>query len=537
LSDITFSDQPDTIARPAIQEAARLVAAGKLKDAQRICGQELIKNPNNDGALYWSGIIAAECQQHPAAATLFGKAIEINPAVPEYHANLGRSLIKLKQTSEAKKAADAAMTFAPDDPLTLDTIGVIYSFTGYHDLAAEAFKRVVEIEPNKDSYWYNLGASLKFAGNFDAAEAAYTRAIKLNPQLNKAISALSHMRRQTADSNHIDALRTRLTHYQGSLQDETRLTFALAKEYDDIGQYSEAYTAISDVSKRWRQSISYAIEDDQCIFDALQEAFTAETVENARPGFDSQEPVFIVGMPRTGTTLTERIISSHSAVYSAGELNKMGMLIRVAAQAKGNPDFKPAMIQSLLASDLGKLGEKYIEATRPATGHTPHFIDKMPLNFLYVGFILLALPNAKIIAVRRNPMDTCLSNFRQLFSLTSAYYAYSYDILDCGRYYLMFDRLMKRWNSLFPSRILEVNYEDIVERQEAKTRELLAYCGLDWEEQCLHFEQNESPVATASSAQVRKPIYRTALARWKNYEQELQPLANFFREHDINIDA
>jgi hypothetical protein len=177
------------------------------------------------------------------------------------------------------------------------------------------------------------------------------------------------------------------------------------------------------------------------------------------------------------------------------------------------------------------MGQDYIAATRPATGHTPHFIDKMPLNFLYAGFIAQALPNARIICVRRNPLDTCLSNFRQLFSLRSAYYAYSYDLLDCGRYYLMFDALMRHWDSLFPGRIFTLQYEDLIADQEGKSRELIEFCGLDWEAACLDFHTNQAPVATASSAQVREPIYRTAVERWKRYEAQLQPLAELFSQH------
>ena len=201
----------------------------------------------------------------------------------------------------------------------------------------------------------------------------------------------------------------------------------------------------------------------------------------------------------------------------------------MAAKAHSNRDLQPTILRYLLTADLAKLGTKYIESTRPATGHTPHFVDKMPLNFLYIGFILLALPQAKVIVVRRNPMDSCLSNFRQLFSLRSPYYAYSYDILDCGRYYLMFDQLLQHWNELFPKRIYTVRYEDIVDNQQATTRMLLNYCELPWNDACLHFEANAAPVATASSAQVREPVYRSALERWKNYRSELEPLAELLR--------
>ena len=520
---------------PALQEVARLFSAGQFRQAHQVCSQALSKNKRDDRAIYWNGMIAAATDHHPEAISLFKRAIEIDPGVPEYHANLGRSLVRVRQSNPAREAADKAMALEPSDALTLDTIGVIYSFAGCHDQAAQAFQQAVDLDAGNPSYWYNLGASLKFVGLFDEAETAYEQAIFLDGNYDKALAALSHLRRQTRAKNHIAPLKHRLERYPGSIQDEMRLSFALAKELDDIGDYADSFNVISDISKRWRQSISYQFEEDLCMFDAMREGFTKETVENTVTGSESDEPIFVIGMPRTGTTLVERIISSHSSVYAAGELNKMGMLVRIAAQARSNPDFRPAMIQHLLAGQLAQLGDKYIESTRPATGHTPQFVDKMPLNFLYAGFIALALPNAKIIALRRNALDTCLSNFRQLFSLRSAYYAYSYDLIDTGRYYIEFNKLMQHWEALFPGRILQIQYEDIVDQQEASTRMLLNHCDLPWENQCLSFENNKAPVATASSAQVREPINRKGLGRWKRYENQLEPLIRLFEDNGIAI--
>ncbi len=536
LQDTTIINEQLTVRDyPALQEVARLFSAGKYRQAHQICRQALRKNQQDDRAVFWNGMIAAATERHPEAIELFRRAIELDPRAPEYHANLGRSLVRLRHTNLAREAADKAMALEPGDPLTLDTIGVIYSFAGCHEQAADAFRQVVALDAGNPSYWYNLGASLKFSGLFDEAEAAYEKAVFLDADFDKAFAALSHLRRQTRDKNHIDSLKKRLEGYPGGIQDEMRLSYALAKEMDDIGDYADSFEVISDISKRWRQSISYQFDDDRCMFDALREGFNKDSVAKAGAGHESEEPIFVVGMPRTGTTLVERIISSHSEVYAAGELNKMGMLIRVAAQARSNPDFKPAIIEHLLTSDLSRLGEKYIEATRPATGETPHFLDKMPLNFLYAGFIALALPNAKIVALRRNPLDTCLSNFRQLFSLRSAYYAYSYDLLDTGRYYIEFDRLMSHWEELFPGRILQIQYEEIVEQQEAATRMLLDHCDLPWEKQCLSFENNEAPVATASSAQVREAINRKGMDRWKNYEEQLKPLIELLESNGIEI--
>jgi tetratricopeptide (TPR) repeat protein len=522
---------PHNTGRPA-----ELIEAGEFDAALAECAARLALNPTDHAALYWQGVAASEQNQHPAAVAALQAAIGLDATQPDYHAQLGRSLIGMRQVSAACAAADAAFALEPDQARTLDMLGVIYSFAGRHAQAAEVLRRTVKLAPGNASYWFNLGASQKFNGDFDAAEAAYEMALQLDPAADKALAALAHLRKQKPKANHIKRFRTRLRDYSGNIQDEMRLSFGLAKELDDIGEYAEAFALLTDVSERWRSGIRYSIKDDEHMFSALQQGFTTGAIQRAAAGSDSPEPIFIVGMPRTGTTLTERIISSHSDVFAAGELNQFGTLIRVAAQARANPDFDTQRIQRVLGSDLRQLGDRYVANTRPATGHTPRFIDKMPLNFLYAGFIALALPHARIICVRRNPLDTCLSNFRQLFSLRSAYYAYSYDLLDCGRYYVMFDRLLQQWNELFPGRILNLQYEALVADQEVQSRRLIEHCGLDWQDACLNFQDNAAPVATASSAQVREPIYTSAVARWKNYTAELAPLIELLTANGIALD-
>jgi hypothetical protein len=197
--------------------------------------------------------------------------------------------------------------------------------------------------------------------------------------------------------------------------------------------------------------------------------------------------------------------------------------------------FNPQDILDASSIDWRELGKQYIASTRPLTGQLPFFIDKLPHNFLYAGFIARALPKAKLICVRRNPMDTCLSNFRQLFAPESQYFDYSYDLLDTGHYYVLFDTLMARWNEFFPGRILSINYEDIVTSQELSTRRLLDHCDLNWDDACLHFEKNTAPSTTASAVQVRAPIYRSALDRWKLYERQLQPLKELLTDAGIAV--
>lgn len=513
-----------------------LIAKRQLAEADRHCAARLAQDPRDHDALYWRGIVRMESGKLQEALAFLQGAIAIDGSNPQYHANLGRCLAQRKEIGAAAVAARRAMELEPADALTLDTVGVIFTFAGDHSRARAALERAVGIDPRRAQYWYNLGASRKFNGDFDGAEQAYRQALDLEPGMDKASAALSHLRRQKPETNQIETLRAKLQAFSGETGDEVRLRFALAKELDDVGDHSGAFAELDTAAKQWRREHPYHFAEDRAVFDAVLEATDSAAVAAAVAGHDNDEPIFIVGMPRTGTTLTERIVSSHSAVYAAGELSHFDRLIRKRLSIERKEDFSAAALRSLLAGDFQRLGQEYIAATRPATGHSPHFVDKMPLNFIYAGIILLALPHAKIVCLRRNPMDTCLSNFRQLFSLRSAYYRYSYDILDCGRYYLRFDQLMRHWDQLFPGRIHTVHYEALVADQEGESRKLLDYCGLDWEDACLQFEKNTAPVATASAAQVREPIYTNATARWKNYAQELQPLREFFAANGVSVD-
>ncbi|MEL1265386.1 sulfotransferase [Pseudoxanthomonas putridarboris] len=229
----------------------------------------------------------------------------------------------------------------------------------------------------------------------------------------------------------------------------------------------------------------------------------------------------MIGMPRTGTTLVERMLSLHPQVHSAGELQNFGVALKRATGSRTRHLLDPDTIARAAELDWERLGQDYIASTRPGTGHTPRFVDKLPHNFLYAGYIARALPHARLVCLRRNPLDTCLSNFRQLFALNTPYFDYANDLLDTGRHFLLFDRLMAHWRDVLPGRVLEVRYEDIVDDPQAQARAVLDFCGLPWDDACLDFQRNPSPVATASAVQVRQPLYRSALDRWKHYEAHL----------------
>jgi tetratricopeptide (TPR) repeat protein len=517
------------------QEALKHLNRAEYAQAQNCCLQILKIRPEHPDAFFLLGMIAASAQQFVKAVQLIRRAITLENQLAEYHAHLGRCLIMLKMDQEAAQAAERALQLGTESALTLDTIGVVFSKAGMHEQAVLAFQQAVNKIPNNSDFQYNLASSLRFLGDFSAAEKAYTAAIQANPNLYKAHSALSHLHRQTPENNHINTLEELLANRDFKVEEELYIRHALAKEYEDISDYDMAFRHLTEGNRKRREQLNYSNEQDHRLFKKIQMLFDPALLSTVTEGCDSREPIFILGMPRSGTTLVERILSSHSQVFSAGELQNFGIAVKRASGTQTNKVLDHETLKRSTQQNFTALGQAYLNSTRPRTGQTPHFIDKMPLNFLYIGLIHLALPNAKIICLQRNALDTCLSNFRQLFSMQFSYYNYAYDLMDTGHYYLLFRELMAHWQQVLPNKILTVEYEKLVSDQESESRKIIEFCGLNWENTCLSFEQNTAPVATASSVQVREPIYTRAVERWRNYEKHLLPLRELLEQNGIEF--
>ena len=483
---------------------------------------------SRSGDLLRRGIAAAERGRIGEGLELIRVALETDPADAEAHAQHGRFLSQLHRDREAVAAAERALALAPTAAVTLDTIGVVLSRAGLHERAVACFEQAVTAEPSRASLHFNLASSLKFLGRFDEAEASYEACLGLEPRYWRAHSALSQLRRQTAGSNHLGRLEALLADGGLDVDAELHLRHALAKELEDLGRYADAFVQLAAGKARRRATLGYAFERDRELFDAVARLFP-EPIAPPAAGAPADAPIFVVGMPRTGTTLVERILASHSQVASAGESQNFGVLLKRAA---GTPSPRVLDVETIARSmsvDLPAVGRAYVERTRP-DGDRPRFVDKMPLNFFYLGHLARALPGARMVVVRRHPLDTCLSNFRQLFALGMSYYDYAHDLLDTGRYYLAFDRLVAHWQRVLPGRIHELAYEQLVADAPGETARLLRYCGLDWEDACLAFERNPAAVATASAVQVREPMHARAVGRWRCYERELQPLVRLLAE-------
>ncbi|MCB1608367.1 MAG: sulfotransferase [Xanthomonadales bacterium] len=509
---------------PARLENARAaLAARDYRRVHQLCTEALLRQPQTADAFFLLAMLAADHHNYAKALEVIDRALAIAPQRAEYLAHKGRFLLAVSRPREALEAALAGVDTEVDSALTWDTLGVVLTRAGAHREAIAPFQRAVAADPDKAAYRYNLGAALQFAGDFAGAEAAYRAALAIEPQMASAWSALAQVRKAPFDEAQCVQLTQALNAGKPDADAELHLCHALAKQREDEGRYAESFALLSRGKARKRGQLDYQINRDLALFEAAQESASQLATRDWR-GCDSAEPIFIVGMPRTGTTLVERILSSHPQVYAAGELSHFSLALKRLSATPGAHVLDPDTLRAAAGVDPAQLGQAYVSSTRPRTGHTPRFIDKMPLNFFYAGIIRRALPKAKIICLRRNPLDTILSNYRQLFATGFSYYNYAYDLLDCARYWQSFDQLMEHWSKLLGDAFLEVHYEQVVADLEGQARRLLAHCELPWDRTCLNFHNNASPVATASSVQVRQPIYTAAVERWRRYADQLAPV-------------
>ena len=472
-------------------------------------------------------------RQMPRALASLKRASDLAPNRLDFVMLFARALSMAHLRNEALAVAERACSLAWQNAQALDALGVIYTQAGKHGKAADIFRRVVELAPDQAHYRYNFSASLVTSGDIEQAERELEKCLALDPAYWRAHLAMAQVRKQTPEHNHIAQLEALLTSAGDNEAARINLHLALAKEHEDLGHFPQALDHLVSGKAAAVTRRRHAFNEDEALFEALEQTFP--TPIDTTPGCDSSEPIFVIGMPRSGTTLVERILSSHPDVYSAGELMHFGISLKRATGSRTKSLIDVDTVRRAVNLDWRRLGENYLASTRPATGQTAHFIDKLPHNFLYAGFIAQALPKAKIICLRRHPMDTCLSNFRQLFGADAPFFGYSFNLEHTARYYVLFDRLMTHWQQAIPGRILEIAYEDIVADQENSTRKLLDYCELPWNDACLAFERNRSPVTTASAVQVRSRIYTTAMGRWKEYGSALDGISEILRSSGIHF--
>lgn len=418
---------------------------------------------------------------------------------------------------------------AQNDAALLQDVAQLYVLARKYEAAHRCYCRAVELDRKNPQFLSNLAASFVAVGKLQLAEETYSRVINLSRDNFDAWHNRSTLRKQTEDSNHVLELEKALGKLSPNDHGTTPVCYALAKEYEDLGDDERSFSYLKRGADARRREIGYDVESEVSVMTRIAELFSVSYIEQVKIAPERRGPIFVLGLPRSGSTLVERIISSHSEVESMGEIPDFALsLTRLGRSSDSRQSLEAAV-----GIDPDELGQSYIRSVKNYGADAPYFVDKTPVNFLYIGLIAKALPGASIIHVRRHPVDACLSMYRALFGTG---YPFSYDLDDLAEYYIAYDALMRHWQTIFPGMILDVAYEDMVENQEIVSKRVIAHCGLEWEQSCLEFETNSAPVATASAAQVRKPIYRDALARWRRFENQLTPLIERLQEEGIAVE-
>jgi tetratricopeptide (TPR) repeat protein len=541
--------------------------SNRLDQAAAHFRRVLALKPNFAEAHNCLGTVLSDQGKSSEAIACFERALALKPSFAEAHYNQGRALSKLDRLDDAAKQYERALALKPEFHDAYYNLGVVRKKQDRPDEAAVLYRRALAFKPDFAEAHNGLGAALLLEGNAGEALACCERALGLKPDfatalvnramalrsLNRSAEALASCEAalaidpkntaaylQLAESKefgqgdrHLAAMQALLRAEDLSPAERSELHFALGKASADLNDHAGAFEHWLQGNALKRSQIVYDEAATGADFERIKEIFTPALInEKAGYGDPSTVPIFVLGMPRSGTTLVEQILASHPRVHGAGELRAFGWALSALNGTDGKLLRYPEFIPAADAAILRQIGARYVAELRKLSPTAAHITDKMPSNFCLAGAIHLALPNARIIHTVRDPVDTCISCFSKLFAGSTLY---NYDLAELGRYYRHYLALMAHWHDVLPpGRILDVRYEDVVADLEGQARRILAHCGLPWDPQCLSFYRSSRPVMTSSASQVRQPIYTSAVGRWHNYERFLAPLLSELRPASVS---
>jgi tetratricopeptide (TPR) repeat protein len=496
---------------------------GRLDEAEKLFREILRDNPGNVDAERFLGAIAASQSHFGEAERRFRRAIKLAPDFVRAIIDLGLILKEQNRFAEAIDCFQKAIQLEPRNiqphfqlASTLAPAALTYE-------AVAAYQRVLEIQPEHAGALLGLAHMLKTVGRQDEAVAAYRKFIVLKPDEGDGYWSLANLKTYRLSDEDVQEMESQLANDSLTDQSAVSFFFALAKTFEDQGDFDRAWTYYRDGNEKRRMLEHYDPVQTEVANDAIVSVFDGPFLEqNTGLGNPDPAPIFIVGLPRSGSTLLEQILASHSMVEGTSELPYVGRVATSLNRNRADGINYPEAARELGEKQFKTLGQDYLDlAQLHRTEGKPRFIDKMPNNTPTIGLLHLILPNAKIIDARRYPLDSCLSCYRQLFAQGQTF---TYDLTDIGEYFLQYERMMDHWHDVLPGRVLTVQYEEMVTDFENQVRRLLEYCELPWEDACINFYETERPVRTASSEQVRQPIYSQSINRWRRYEQYLGEL-------------
>jgi len=508
--------------------AAEHQKEGRWEKAEQLYREVLRDNPTNVDAMRLLGNITMQTGRIYQAERLFRRAVANAPDFVMAQIDLGSALKKQNRLEEAIDQFRQAISLAPDNVQAYYLLGATLALAAQTYQAVEAYQGVLALAPTHAGAMLGLGHVLKTVGRQEEAIEAYRNCIRRKPQNGETYWSLANLktyRLSDEDINQMESMAASGDDLNEQVSKESRVNFlfALAKAYEDRGEFGRAWEYYHEGNHSRRIMENYDPVRDEVMNDEIEKVFNRDFLsENTGLGHPSAEPIFVVGLPRSGSTLIEQILASHSQVEGTSELPYAGAVANSLNRNRADGINYPRAVHELEEEHFKRLGGDYLEFARiHRTEGKPFFIDKMPNNFPTVGFIHLMLPNAKIIDARRYPLDSCLSSYRQLFARGQSF---TYDLTEIGEYFLQYQRMMDHWHEVLPGRCLTVQYEEVVTDFENQVRRLLDYCELPWEDACVRFYETERPVRTASSEQVRQPVYSKSVNFWRNHQEHLGEL-------------
>jgi tetratricopeptide (TPR) repeat protein len=522
-----------SVRNPALLQAASALCDNRLGVAERLLKAYLKDAPTDVAAIRMLAELASRLGRYDDAEALLERCLELAPGFAAARSNYAFVLNRQNKSVEAIAQIDRLLALEPNDPghRTLKAAASVQ--IGNYAEAIRLYEGVLRDYPAQPKGWMSYGHALKTEGRSRDSIAAYRRSIALNPGFGEAYWSLANLKTFRFDPADIDAMRNQLDRRDLSDDDRLHFHFALGKALEDAGAYEASFEQYRDGNRLRRRQLPYDADETTQRIDRLIALYDTDFfAQRAGSGAQAPDPIFIVGLPRSGSTLIEQILASHPLVEGTMELPDLPALAKLLGAGRGGASRYPEILAELTPVRLAELGELYVARTRvQRKTDRPFFVDKLPNNFLHVGLIRLILPNAKIIDARRRPMATCFSAFKQHFARGQAF---SYDLTDLGRYYADYVRLMDHIDRVLPGWVRLVRYETMVGDTEAEIARLLAHCGLDLDPACLRFWETDRSVRTASAEQVRRPIFSDGLGQWRHYESWLDPLKQVLGRDDLN---
>jgi tetratricopeptide (TPR) repeat protein len=491
---------------------------GPIDSAIQAFKKAISLKPEYSEAHYNLGVVFQKKSQNDDAYNCYEKAIKINHAYPQAHNNLGMIDLKRRKLDAAVKSFEWAIAYSPNYVEAQNNLGAAFQELMLFEKAKEQYEKALLINPKFAQALNNLGAVCEIFGLTEQAFKNYTNAINENPNYSEAHRNLSVIKKYKKNDTQINQMESLYKKTHLTITDRRNLCFALAKVYDDLGDNDQFFKFLNEGNDLRKQELNYKFSSSQKTHDGLLKAFkkTPNILSKSIQKESNIRPIFILGMPRSGTTLVEQIIASHEKVHGAGELNNLKNIITPLLDSHFNINNK-----TINQDDIELIRKQYLDSLIKLNSEEKILTDKMPMNFKFIGYILSAIPEAKIIHVKRDARATCWSNYKHYFSSGNGF---TFNQKDLAKYFGLYLELMNYWHKLFPNKIYELNYEKLTENQKQETEKLLKYCDLNWDKNCLNFHKNTRAIKTASSSQVRKKMYQGSSEAWKKYEPNLQPL-------------